>query len=377
MHGRVVAGAVLVIALVAAILSLRGQVEPTVATPTEPPPPTATTPAEPTELPVRTALRETHWRVYDVPPGTSLARADPEHVVISVPDDPQGASLIGTLIVRSRDGSGLETSYRPQPPGWGPAAWQILGGELFVVEVLVVDGNGLGSRLMRVNLATGRAEQIPVHIVQRLAPYVLSVGDELISAGISTKNPIENCVVAIRPSTGEERIVACGLVEPMIGSADGGALIRLPDNSPDGCSVRLLLPGRGAFGIPVFVGYCDQSQIIPVGTWHVYHIRGRFAARPLLATEGTRRLMLGTLKVAAVSCHGRLYWVSGGPRSSQYGVEVLRWTPGAEEVEVVFRSRDSTQLGLPMCADGTVTVPVVGPQADGSVLVGVRVLDRP
>jgi hypothetical protein len=78
-----------------------------------------------------------------------------------------------------------------------------------------------------------------------------------------------------------------------------------------------------------------------------------------------------------VSCHGRLYWVSGGRNDSAFGVEVLRWMPGADEVEVVDRSQGQTEFGPPMCAGGTLSVPVHGPAADGSALVGLRVLDRP
>jgi hypothetical protein len=370
------AGAGLAVVLLAAVLSLRGQVEPSVAGSTEPAAPTTTT-AQPLVLPVRPAMRNAHWWVDPVPAGTATARAYPEHVVQLRLDEPPGSRPSGTIVVLSRDGSGLETSYRPQPAGWEPADWLIMDGALFLVETLVVEGAGLGSRLMRVDLVSGLAEEIQVHAVQRLAPSLLSVGDELIGTGVSATNPIENCAIAIRPKTHQERVVACGLVLPTIASADGGVLIKLPDSSPGGCSVRLLLPGRGAFGLLVFVGYCRQRQIIPLGIWQAYQIDGPFPAQPLLATEGNRQFVLGPAKVSAVSCHGRLYWVSGGRQDSPYGVEVLRWTPGVEEVEVVHRNQDQTELGWPTCAGGTLTVPVYSAAADGSRLLGLRVLDRP
>lgn len=376
MRGRFIAGAVLVVALVSAVVSLRGQVEPTVAQPPQPPVPT-TTRAEPTILPVRPAERSARWRVYGVPAGTATVRADPEHVVLFHVDDPLVEHPRGVLVVRNRDGSGVETTYRPQPVGWEPADWLIMDGSLYVIEVLVIEGDGFGSRLIRFDLTSGRTDQIPVHAVQRLAPSLLSVGDELIGIGVSARNQIENCAVAIRPSTGEERVVACGLVLPMLESADGGVLIKLPDNSPNGCAVRLLLPGRNSYGLPIFVGYCRQRQIIPLGRWQAYQLDGPFPAQPLQATDGSREVVLGSAKVSAVVCHGRLYWVSGGDRGDPHGVEVLRWTPGAEEVEVVHRNQGRTQLGWPTCAGGTLTVPVRSPPEDGSKLIEVRVLDRP
>ena len=376
MRGRAVAGATLAVALFVAVGSLRGTVEPSVAGSTTAPTPATSAPS-PRVLPFRPAERAVNWRVYEVPPGTITARADPEHVMLSSIDEPGDGQAQGVLTVQARDGSGLQTSYRPRPAGWEPADWQLLDGALYVVEVLIDQGEGLGSRLMRVDLGSGLAREIPIRSVKRLAPSLLTVGDELIGTGTSAKNPIEQCAIAIRPSSGAERTVACGIVLPIIESADGGVLIKLPDNSPDGCAVRLLMPGRGEFGLPVFVGYCRQRQIIPLGGWQAYHVDGPGPAQPLLATDGVDNIVLGTAKIAAVACHGRLYWVSGGRKDSPYGVEVLRWTPGAPEVEVVYRSRGRTELGWPSCTEGTLGVPVRSSAADGSRLLALRVLDRP
>lgn len=364
---------VLAAALVVAVASLRGQVEPPEPGSTAQPMPLTAAPT----LPFRPAERLAPWHIYPVPAGTVTARADPEYIVLSSIAESALRRPEIVLTVQSRDGSGQEFGYRSEQAGWEPADWQILDGALFVVEV---QDEGLGSRLVRVEVGgeqAGRVEQIPVHSVQRLAPSLLTVGDELVSTGISAKNPIEQCAIAIKPSTREERIVACGIVLPVIEPADGGVLIKLPDNSPNGCSVRLLIPGRGEFGMPVFVGYCRQRQIIPLDRWQAYDIDGPGPAQPLQATDGTDNVVLGTAKVAAVSCHGRLYWVSGGRKDSPYGIEVLRWTPGAGEVEVVRRSRDETEFGWPTCAKGTLGVPMHGSAADGSPLTGLMVLDRP
>lgn len=370
---RAIGGTVLAIALVVAVALLRGQVEPPESDPTAQPMPLTATPS-PRTLPFRPAERVTRWRIYQLPAGTVQARADPEYIVMSSVAESALRQPEGVLTVRSRDGSEWESGYRSQRAGWEPVDWQILDGALFVIEV---QDEGLDSRLMRVEFGDGRVEEIPVGSVQRLAPTLLTVGDELVGAGISVKNPTERCAITIKPSTGDERIVACGVVLPIIEPADGGVLIKLPDNSPDGCSVRLLIPGRGEFGLPVFVGYCRQRQIIPLDGWQASYLDGTEPAQPLLATNGTDGVVLGMAKVAAVSCHGRLYWVSGGRRDSPYGTEVLRWTPGDREVEVVRRSRGETEFGWPTCVKGTLSVPVYGSAVDGSPLTGLMVLDRP
>jgi hypothetical protein len=265
-----------------------------------------------------------------------------------------------------------------QSAGWAPSDWQILDSTLFVLEIPVAEGNGPGGgRLMRVNLGDGRVEEFPVRSVRQLAPRLLAVDGELIGVGISAENPAEQCVIAIRPSTGVERTVVCSVGIPIIEPADGGVLIRLPDSSPDGCLVRLLVPGRGEFGIPVFIGYCRRLKILPLDGWQAYHIDGHDPVYSLIVTDGTDSVALGTVKVAAVSCHGRLYWVSGGPNYMPSGVEVLRWTPGASEVEVVRRSRDKTEsFSRPTCDGGTLGVPVRRSVGGSSWLAELLVLDR-
>jgi hypothetical protein len=389
-RGRAIGGAVLAVALVVAVVSLRGQVEaPGSGPPAQPMPPT-TTPS-PRTLPVLPAERATQWRTYKLPAGTMTARADPEHIVmtgIAEPDDPRSAEM---LTVWSRDGSRQEFGYRPQPGSWATVDWQILDGALYVVEI-PMDGGDLrsGARLTRVDLGSGRVEQIPVRSVQPLWPsmfavgneligagrrYLLTLGDELIVTGISAKNPAEQCAIAIRPSTRVERTIGCGVGPPIIEPADGGVFIRLPDNSPDGCAARLLMPGRGAFGLPVFSGDCRQRQVIPLGGWQAYLINGADPAQPLLATNGSDRVMLGTAALV-VFCHGRLYWVSGGHKEWPVGTEVLRWTPGASEVEVVHRSQGETWFGWPMCVDGTLGVQAY-PSPPDPQPPDLLVLDRP
>src|SRR5262249_20941509 len=233
------------------------------------------------------------------------------------------------------------------------------------------------SRLMRVDLVSGRAEEVTVHSVRDLEPTLLTVGDELIAIGTSPKDLGEQCAIAIRPSMGVERTVVCGIRSPAIEPADGGVLIRLPDNSPNGCSVRLLVPGRDEFGLPVYIGYCHQRQIIPLDGWQAYYLDGPEPAQPLLANDETDRVMLGMTKAPAAACHGRLYWVSGGSDDSQFGVEVLRWTPGAREVEVIYRSQDGTGLGWPTCTQGTLTVTVHSSTAVGSPMPSMLMLDQP
>jgi hypothetical protein len=387
-RGRAIGGAALAVALVVAVVSLRGQVEPPGSGPTAQPMPTTTPSLR--ALPVRPAERATQWRTFELPAGTLTAMADPEHIVIAGITNPAGPPPRATLTVRSRDGSAREHGYQPQPAGWEPVNWQILDGALYVTEV-PVEGNGLGStRLMRVDLSGGSVEQIPVRSVQPLwpspvaagdsvinigRPSLLTVGDELIGTGISAKNPSEQCAIAIRPSTGAERTVACGIGTPILEPADGEALIRLGDNTPNGCSMRLITPGRGELMLPIHVE-CQQRQIIPIDDWQAYLIDGPGPAQPLLATNGTDRVMLGTAKMAAVSCHGRLYWVSGDSSEWSLGREVLRWTPGDSEVEVVRRSRGQTEFGWPTCVDGTLGV-LAHPSAVGSRLSRLMVLDRP
>jgi hypothetical protein len=383
-RGRVIGGAALAIALVAAVVSLRGQVEPPESGPTAQPMPPTTTP-RPRALPVRPAELTGQWRIYNLPTGTVAARADPEHIMLSSiaapagPQPPAGPRPEAMLTVWLRDGSEQEFGYRSQSADWEPAEWQILDNTLFVLEIPVDEGDSPdGGRLRRVDLVGGRIGEISVRSVRQLAPRLLTVDGELISTGISVNNPAEQCAIAIRPSTGVERTVACAVGPPIIEPADGGVLIRLPDNSPDGCAMRLLIPGRGEFGIPVFIGYCRRLHIIPLGGWRAYHFDGTDPAYSLFATDGTDRIALGTAKVAAVSCHGRLYWVSGGRSYLPYGVEVLRWTPGASEVEVVRRSRDQTEsFGQPMCDKGTLSVMIRRTVAGSSWLAGLQVLDRP
>jgi hypothetical protein len=387
---KAIGGVVLAAALVIAVVSLRGQVEPAASGPTAEPMPLTTTP-NPPALPLRSAERTTQWRTYELPAGAMIVKPDPEHIVVGSVTEPTGPEPEAVLTVRSRDGSGQELSYRSQPAGWWPVDWQILNGALYVIEISGDESVGLGgARLMRVDLGNGRFEQIPVRSVQPLWPRLpavdeqagpgrrslLTFGDELIAIGTNVKNPAEQCAIAIRPSTRAERIVACGVGPPVIEPADGGVLIRLPDNSPNGCSVRLLMPGSGEFGLPVFIGYCQQRQIIPLDGWRAYLTDGPESANPLLATNGTDRVMLGMVKMVAVSCHGRLYWMSGGGMEP-FGTEVLRWTPGASEVEVVRRSRGETVFGLPTCDGGTLGVPVHGSAVDGYRVLDLLVLDRP
>jgi len=383
-------------ALVVAVVSLRGQVEPTASGPTassptaEPMPLTAT--PSPPALPLRSAERDTPWSTDELPPGAVIAKPDPEHIVVVSVTEPAGPRPESVLTVRSRDGSGQEFSYRPPPAGWLPVDWQILDGALYVIEISMDESVDQGSaRLMRVDLGNRRVEQILVRSVHPLWPRLsaggngqprpiryslLTFGNELIVTGINVKNPAEHCVIAIRPRDNTERTVACGAGPPTIEPADGGVLIRLPDNSPNGCSVRLLVPGRGEFGLPVFIGYCQYLQIIPLDGWQAYLTDTPEPALPLLATNGTDRVMLGMATMFAVYCHGRLYWVSGGGTES-FGTQVLRWTPGASEVEVVRRSQDETVFGFLTCTEGTLGVQVYSSATDNFRLTSLLMLDRP
>ena len=373
MRGRLVAAAVLVAALVAAVISLRGQVEPSVAAPPDEPAVTTTIKPPPPLLPVRPGPRS-RWRTYEVPAGVSAARADPEYVVESLSDPLTRPD--SSLLVLARDGSGLRLEYRPQPAGWQPVNWVIMDSTLYVTEIQL-GSSDLSGRLVRVELATGQASEIPVHSVRPLSPSLASVGDELVGAGPSTTSQIEFCAIAIRPRTGQERVIACGIVMPIIEPVDGGVLIKLPDSSVAGCSIRLLLPGLSPYGVPVVVGYCWQRQIIPLGPWQVYHLDGPPAAQPLLASRAGREIRLGTAKLSVVTCHGLVYWVSGGPPDAPFGTDVLRWTPGADEVEVIYREQSGAELGWPSCAGGTLTIGRRGPAHDSSALIGLQVLDRP
>jgi hypothetical protein len=389
-RGRAIGGAVLAVALVVAVVSLRGQAEPFASGPT---PPATTTPSPP-PLPVRSAEPVPQWTTYELPADVFWASADPAYIgLVRGTIDPAGRPLDIGLTVRSRDDSRQEFDYRPQP-GWVPLGWQILDGALVVMEIPADSDPGQsGGRLMRVGLGGGGSvKEITVGSVRRIEPRLLTpgdvlitVGDELIGTGISVTNPAERCVIAIRPNTGVERTVACTLGVPSIDAVDGGVLIKLPDNSPDGCTMRLLTPDGGESALPEFAGgNCMQQHIIPLGGWQAYYDGPGPAAYPLNATDGTDRVVLGTANLTAVSCHGRLYWVSGGSDrlpsdESNYllsGVEVLRWTPGASEVEVIRSSQDQTEsFGPPTCDEGTLGVPVIS-AAGSPRMISLMMLER-
>jgi hypothetical protein len=377
-RGRAAGGAAVAVALLVSVVLLRDQVEPTEAArgPAEPPAPTATTVA-PDVLPARPVEPAPQWLHYQVPPGAVRAVADPGHVLFWLGGQ-SAEPLDGSLLVQARDGSGASIEYRPTEPGWAVVNALVLDHALYTVELawasIELDNGDV--RLNRVDLATGLVRPVPVRPVGS-DRSLLSVGDELVTVGLSGSNPSQYCVVAIQPGTGAQRSVVCGPTMPVLTAADGGVLITQPDGTQQGCTVRLLAPGRGEFGVPVSVGSCGLAEIVVVGDWHARVTVRDSPTVPLVLVRGDQRLLLGPTKLTAVPCHGWLYWVAGGQDRSRLGLQVRRWRPGPDLVEIVHSAAPGTRLGQPVCADGTLTVSVYDVQSEQARLTALLVLDRP
>ena len=166
---------------------------------------------------------------------------------------------VGVIAAQSIGEPGTQLTMRTFHTG-GVAGSDIAGGLPRVVELFEARTPRGAARLAKaagaVRIGEDEGKGIPVSVVDDDgeehegiltlgARPIVRDGDELVGAGPSTTSQIEFCAIAIRPRTGQERVIACGIVMPIIEPVDGGVLIKLPDSSVAGCSKCHTMRGVG------------------------------------------------------------------------------------------------------------------------------------
>jgi hypothetical protein len=191
-------------------------------------------------------------------------------------------------------------------------------------------------------------------------------------------------VVAIRPSTGAERVLWCfDPIAPIESSplqltaSETGVLITAVDST--GCVMRLLRPdGFEVDQVRAPSLACQiRWSLVGVGNWVAYLSSDGGPLASLVATDGMEQVQLGAANAPAVPCHGWLYWLGAHSDEESFGTQVLRWRPGSTDIEIVRKAAGGEGFHFLSCGGGTLAVPVSSNPNSGVGMTSVLVRDRP
>jgi hypothetical protein len=379
-RARVVAALLGAAALLAAVLTLRGQVEPARPVASSPAPPTATSAPEP--LPIRPNRRPLDWRRYPLPPGSVQVRADQTHLTV-LQASPSEQLPSTTLLVISRQTGEQVFSYRPEPD-WQPRHWQLHGPDLLVMELRQPLGESQPrldetARLRLVHLGTAAVRELPVRSVQTLRPDGLQVAGEDVLVVGHTGSPPRTCVVAVR-LTGSDRTVQC---EPghdgAVAFVEGVAGLRwtFVGRTSHPCPKWHELAADGSTrSLDAGLDQCPHWSESQLGEWTVRLDDGA-GQPPRLRAYGPdgERLTLDEPGIPGLACGSHYYWTSfedARPR-------ILRWRADTDHSHPVYDAREgregTVELQPHACTDGVLTVAVYPPTE--STAAQAWVLDQP
>ncbi len=366
------------VVMAAAVVLLRGEVEPVAAPTSGPSVPTTTVviPPEP-GLPER----EAEAPLVDGPlveaPGTVvLAQADRARIVHS---DFGGSRL--TVIDRAHRGPPVVHPKRERSTGFG-TGWLLRGDSVFFVERADTTGGRAGAgRLMRLDLTTGTTTELPLRSVAAAAvgTILVGVGTELLLVG-QTAQGHRACVVAVRPSDGADRIVLCAELDRQaahLAPFGDDALVGYSSGRP-GCSDWLRVSADGATRpVRLHPGACEPLSLAVLGVWRVTAPSGSglIPDGPLgtvAAYLGERRMVLDDRGRSPIACGRHVYWTA-----ERDGRGLLRrWLPGDDHVEAVEHLSRGRRIAEITCRDGVLAVPTVDADGTGGSSQ-VRILDQP
>jgi hypothetical protein len=363
---RAVGGALGAVVLTAAVVNLRGQVEPPVQA--APPSPEPAAVVDTPGLPVLDPPRPLRWRSYTPGRGALDGSVGVQYVLQSR----TGAQFVEFTLQRRDTGERSPPYFVPQDE----APWS----SLLHNGLLMVSHGVQRARLTMFDPTGPDVRELPPPDGYTFGAHVVGLGDEVLLPGHQLDPPRE-CVLAVTPRAGTSRVLWCGPPGHAPGWLYAGAdeVVWPEFSDPPGACPRWwrVQPGGRPHEVPGQLALCGARELLNAGGgWQVTLHPERDAARPqLTATDGTRRLVLGTASTM-VACGGHVYWTA--PSVGDSPDVLYRWLPGADHREAVLRLESAgSRRGLtsPRCTEGVLSVGEV--LGSGPRLVQLRALNRP